>query len=168
MPVTPGPSFHSPGGDIDFASDDTLVQSPIQLCPNPLFETRPLRRNCPTSGRLRNSDEEWTTLPPKKLRKIVTSTAQRPQKEMIKQMSFSPAAGDHIHLSVDAGSIARRYPQSRTSKRNVGNYVHFGTGNSPIIFSSVVKSFGLLRPCLEFRVVGVFSQTPIVRWGANR
>jgi hypothetical protein len=164
MPVTPRPSFHSPvlvGGDIDFASDDTLVQSPILLRPNPLFETG--QNNCPTSGRLRNFDIEWTTLSPKISKKIIASTLQRPRKKNIK-----PTAGDHIHLSVDADSIARRYPQSRTLKRHVRNYVHFGTGNSPIISSSVVKCFGLLRPCLEFRVVGVFSQTPIVRWEENR
>ena len=166
MPVTPGPSFHSPvhvGGDIDFASDDTLVQSPILWHPDPLFETRPLGNNYPTSGRLRNLDVEWTTLPPKISKKIIVSTVQPPRKKIIK-----PTASDHIHLSVDADSIARQYPQSRTLKRHVRNYVHFGPGNSPIIFSSVVKCFGLLRPCLEFRVVGVFSQTSIVRWGENR
>ena len=130
-PVTPGPSFHSPalvGGDIDFASDDTLVQSPGVLRPNPLFETRPLGYNRPIGGRLRNSDEEWTTLPLKKSKRIVPSNVQRPQKKLAEK-SFSPAAGDYIHLSVDTNSIARRYPQSRTLKRNVRNYVLLGTGN---------------------------------------
>jgi hypothetical protein len=128
VPVTPGAVLD--GDDIDLASDDTLVasqvQSPIALCPNPMFETRPSGHNYAAGGRLRCSDEEWTTLPPKKPKKKVVPTLQGRRKALIKPVESSsfPAAGNRskdIHISVDIGSIARRYPKTQTLKRNVRN-----------------------------------------------
>ena len=53
------------------------------------------------------------------------------------EKTSSPTSDDHgqdVHLSVNTGTIARRYPQTQTLKQNVRTSVHLGTERQLISF----------------------------------